>query len=210
MQIVKTPKLVQKIFPSICWKKETNAREIYLTFDDSPTPKFTSWILRLLNSLSLKATFFCVGKKSLEYPSVISEIIKEGHQIGNHSYSHKNGFLSTTKSYLEDIEKCKTALPYTSLFRPPYGKIYPWQIMRLRKEYKIIMWDILSYDFKSNMTKKKLKSNVLENVGNGSIIVFHDNKKSEKILKDSLKEILIELKNKGFEFKLLCSDAKEV
>lgn len=58
MQIVKTPKFVQSLSPSLVWKKENSEKEIYLTFEDSPTPKFTYWILNLLSSLYIKATFF--------------------------------------------------------------------------------------------------------------------------------------------------------
>ena len=72
------------------------------------------------------------------------------------------------------------------------------------------MWDLLSYDFQKDMTKEKLKKNVLNNVKNGSIIVFHDNQKSKKLLQSSLHEILIELKNKRFIFKLFSSNTKEV
>ena len=58
MQIVKTPKFVPLLFSSLVWKKENSEKEIYLTFEDSPTPKFTYWILNLLSSLNIKATFF--------------------------------------------------------------------------------------------------------------------------------------------------------
>lgn len=208
--MIQSPRIIERVFPSICWKKKTIKKDLYLTFDDSPSPRFTYWLLNLLSSLSIQATFFCIGKKSEKYPQIISKIIDEGHQIGNHSYSHKNGFLSTTISYLEDIEKCRNVLPPTSLFRPPYGNIYPWQIRKISKNYQIIMWDVLSYDYKKNITPKKLKWNVLSKLQNGSIIVFHDNKESEKILKTCLKEILCDLKKRGFKFKLLCSNAEKI
>ena len=126
MRIVKIPKIIQSLIPSLVWRKQTKKKEIYLTFDDSPTPKFTLWILDLLNILKIKATFFCVGKSSEQHPEIIDAILKNGHQIGNHTYSHKNGFLCCTQTYLEDIEKCKNALPNTNLFRPPFGNMYPW------------------------------------------------------------------------------------
>ena len=203
MQIVKTPKFVQLLYPSLVWKKENSKKEIYLTFDDSPTPEFTLWILNLLSRLNIKATFFCVGEMSEKYPEIIAAIIKDGHQIGNHTHTHINGYYSTTKSYLAEMDKCRKVLPKTNLFRPPYGKMYPWQISRIKEKYKIIMWDVLSYDFKLNISSNQLKNNVLNNVENGSIIVFHDNKNSEEILKENLKEILLQLKEKGFVFALI-------
>jgi len=200
VQIVKTPKFVQSFFPSLVWSQANSKKEIYLTFDDSPTPKFTLWILNLLSSLSIKATFFCIGESAERHPEIIDEILNNGHQIGNHTYSHKNGMLSYNNTYLKDIEKCKNILPNTNLFRPPFGKIYPWQIRKIKEKHKIIMWDVLSYDFTENISDKKLKKNILKNTESGSIIVFHDNKKSEKILKENLEEILKTLLGRGFKF----------
>ena len=203
MLFVKTPLFIQKLFPSILFRKETTLKQVYLTFDDGPTEGFTHWILKLLGSLNIRATFFCVGKNAEHNPHIISDILKEGHKIANHTYSHKNAFLSSTKSYLKDIEKCKNVLRETDLFRPPYGKLYPWQILKIQKHYKIVMWDILSYDFQKNITTDRLQKNVLDNLENGSIIVFHDNIKSEKILKKCLEDTLVKIKEKGYAFSTL-------
>ncbi|MGY8986975.1 MAG: polysaccharide deacetylase family protein [Flavobacteriales bacterium] len=203
MQIVKVPQLIQYLFPSIIWKGKTDEKILHLTFDDSPTSEFTYWILNLLEKLNIKATFFCVGESAEKYPKIILSILDKGHQIGNHTYSHKNGFLSCNKSYLQDVEKCRNVMPNTNLFRPPYGKITPFQIRKVKENYKIIMWDVLSYDFDKKITEEKVKSNVLNNVENGSIIVFHDNKKSKKILKLCLEEILQNLIKKGYRFKTI-------
>ena len=179
MLFVKTPLFIQNFFSSILFRKKTTLKQVFLTFDDGPTEVFTHWILKLLGNLNIKATFFCVGKHAQQNPNIISDILKRGHRIGNHTYSHKNAFFSSTKSYLNDIEKCNDVLAKTDLFRPPYGKILPWQILTIQKYFKIVMWDVLSYDFKKNISAEKLQSNVLDNLENGSIIVFHDNIKSE-------------------------------
>ena len=203
MLFAKTPEFIKKIFPGLIWDIPNKSKEIYLSFDDSPTPEFTYWILDLLSSLNIKATFFCVGESSEKYPEIIAAIIKDGHQIGNHTHTHINACYTSTKSYLDEIEKCSKVLPKTNLFRPPYGKMYPWQISEIREKYKIVMWDVLSNDFKKNISSHQIKTNVLNNVKNGSIIVFHDNKKSEEILKENLQEILLKLKEKGFVFSLI-------
>ena len=203
MQFVKTPNFIKRLFPNLIWDIPNNKKKIYLSFDDSPTPEFTYWILNLLSSLNIKATFFCVGETSERYPEIIDRIINEGHKIGNHTYSHLNGCYHKVESYISDIERCSKVLSETHLFRPPYGKIYPWQIRKIQEKYKIIMWDILSYDFERNINSSKLKSNVLNNVKSGSIIVFHDNKNSEEILKENLKDIVLKLQEKGFVFGLI-------
>ena len=203
MFFTKTPKLIQKLFPSLTWKINSIEKEVFITFDDGPTPEFTQWLLNLLNSLNIKSTFFCIGEKAKRHPNIISEILKQGHSIGNHTFSHNNGWVSTTDSYIKEIKKCSNFVNETNLFRPPYGKIYPWQIKKIIKNYKIIMWDILSYDFKKSQTSEKFQKNILNNIEKGSIIVFHDNKNSEKILKENLEDVLKKIRKKGFSFSTL-------
>ena len=91
-------------------------------------------------------------------------------------------------------------MPNNNIFRPPYGKISPLQIKYLKKKYKIILWDVLGWDFLSNTTPKKIKENVLKNTTSGSIIVLHNNRKSAQNIKIVLKEIIKELKQKKFLF----------
>ena len=122
------------------------------------------------------------------------------HDQENHSFSHKNGWLTKHDTYIKDIKRCQQLMKDNNLFRPPYGKISLRQQNSINKQYKIILWDILSMDFKENITKEKIIDNVLENVEPGSIIVFHNNLKSFANLKLTLKEIILELKKNGFVF----------
>ena len=194
------PKFIRFFFPSIIWRKENSQNNIWLTFDDGPSPKVTPFILNTLKEEGVKATFFLVGKQIDQYPELFKQIISDGHVIANHSYSHKNGWRSNNINYLHDIEKCQKLMPHNKLFRPPYGKIYPLQIKLLKKKYKIILWDVLSWDFSLINSAKKVKENVLRNTKSGSIIVFHNNQKSFKKLKEILKETIRELKQKKFAF----------
>ena len=93
-------------------------------------------------------------------------------------------------------------MPQNKLFRPPYGKIKPSQIKKLKKKYKIILWDVLSGDYSILNSAKKTKQNVLQNTESGSIIVFHNNQKSFITLKKVLKETIQELKKQGFLFSI--------
>jgi peptidoglycan/xylan/chitin deacetylase (PgdA/CDA1 family) len=197
---VTTPKFIQALFPSLVWRKETLNKEIWLTFDDGPNPEVTPWILSVLKKENVKATFFLVGQQIEEFPELVGAIIKEGHIIGNHSYSHKNGWLTNKEKYLEDIENCQVLMPNNKLFRPPYGKITKAQITELKEKYQIILWDILSYDFKQNTSPKKVQENIITNSTAGSIIVMHNNQKSFKNLQTILKDTIQELKAKGYNF----------
>ena len=135
----KMPIILPQLFPSLIWKKSTIEKKVWLTFDDGPTPKITPFVLDTLLFYNVKATFFCLGKQVLKHPEILQRIKAEGHSIGNHSYSHPNGFTACTNKYLEDVKKCQQIIPETKLFRPPFGNIYPWQITKLKKEYKIIL-----------------------------------------------------------------------
>ena len=198
--LLNTPEFLKYFFPSLVWRKETSKKKIWLTFDDGPSEETTPFILNILKKENIKATFFLIGKKIEKHPHLFKQIILDGHIIGNHSYSHQNGWLCTTSSYLNDIQKCQKLMPQNYLFRPPYGKISPFQIRKIKKRYKIILWDVLSWDFLQNTTTKKIQENVLQNTKAGSIIVFHNNQKSLKNLKPILQETIHKLKTKGFLF----------
>jgi peptidoglycan/xylan/chitin deacetylase (PgdA/CDA1 family) len=198
--LVQTPKFIQALFPSLIWRKETKNKEVWLTFDDGPDPEVTPWILAVLNKENVKATFFLIGEQIEQYPELVGSIINEGHAIANHSYSHKNGWLCGKEKYIADIEKCQELIPKNTLFRPPYGKITKAQISALKVKYKIILWDVLGWDFQQKTTPEDVKKNIQNNTKAGSIIVLHNNQKSFKNLQPILEETIQILKEKGFSF----------
>ena len=197
---VTIPKFIQALFPSLVWRKETLDKEIWLTFDDGPTPEVTPCILSVLKKENVKATFFLVGQQIEEFPELVGAIIKDGHTIANHSYSHKNGWITNKEKYLEDIENCQALMPNNKLFRPPYGKVTKVQIAVLKEKYKIILWDVLSYDFKQNTSSKKVQENIIQNTTSGSIILMHNNLMSFKNVKPILEKTIQKLKAKGYNF----------
>lgn len=202
MLLPKTPNIAKKVFPRLIWNKTTDQKEVYLTFDDGPTPEITAWVMRCLNNYNAKATFFCLGKNVVLYPDIFNELVREGHSVGNHSYSHKNAWKTPAKEYLLDIESCEKVF-HSKLFRPPYGKLKPGIRTKILKNYDIVMWDILSYDFDPEISGQTCVDNVLNNIKPGAIVVFHDSKKAAKNLKYSLPIVLQHLKNKGYEMKAL-------
>lgn len=196
----KAPSILRKLFPSLIWNIATNEKKVWLTFDDGPHPKTSPFILDILKEYNIKATFFCVGKNIEKNPEIFERIKTDGHSIGNHSYSHLNGFTTSRNRYLQDVEKCQKLMPNTKLFRPPFGKIYSWQMTKLKCKYKIIMWDVMAWDFDNNISPERCLKNVTDNVKEGSVIVFHDNEKSFKNLQYALVKTINHLKEKGFIF----------
>jgi len=189
MYLPKTPIIAKKIFPKLTWDNKNKEQAVYLSFDDGPTPSITHWVLDLLNQYQAKATFFCLGKNVVLYPEIFERIIKEGHSIGNHTYNHLNAWNTPKEKYLNDIKSCERVF-HSKLFRPPYGKLKPGLRTKILKDYKIIMWDIMTYDFDQSLSPNQCIENVCKHVQAGSIIVMHDSLKAEKNLKGSLPSIL--------------------
>ncbi len=201
---VKTHRTIKKIFSNYVWDIPNTENNVYLTFDDGPTPEITQWTLNHLKNYNAKATFFCIGDNIRKHPEVFKELLKDGHSIGNHTFNHLNGWKTNTKEYIENTklfeeEYSKLTHEKCTLFRPPYGKIKPSQSKILRKmNYKIILWDVLSVDFDAAITPEQCLENVLQNISAGSIIVFHDSVKAYSNLEYVLPRTLEFLKQKGF------------
>ncbi|QTD36758.1 polysaccharide deacetylase family protein [Polaribacter batillariae] len=196
----RTPAFIARIFSKYTWRFSSDKKEIYLTFDDGPTPVITDFVLAELKKYQAQATFFCIGKNIKKYPEIFKRIISDGHSIGNHTQNHLNGWKSKNNIYIDDFLECDKVLQEkTKLFRPPYGKIKKKQASEIFKRgYKIVMWSVLSADFDTAISEEKCLQNVLKNTKNGSIIVFHDSVKAAEKLRYALPKILKEFSKKGF------------
>ena len=204
----KTPRLIMRIFSKYTWRFSFNKKEIFLTFDDGPTPVITEFILSELKKYEAKATFFCIGKNITKQPEIFEKIISDGHAIGNHTQNHLNGWRTDDQEYINNVLDCENVISSSiknaensKLFRPPYGKIMSSKArMLFRKEYRIIMWDVLSGDFNTSITKEQCLQNVLKNTRKGSIIVFHDSIKAAERMRYTLPIVLKIFTEKGFTF----------
>lgn len=172
-----------------------------LTFDDGPVP-LTEWVLDQLQAHGVKATFFCVGDNILKHPAIFERIKAEGHLVANHTLHHVKGFRHTTAAYLSEVDACEQ-LTGTRYFRPPYGQLKVSQYRALLKRgFKIVMWDVISYDYEKILPLQCL-TNVLKHAREGSVLLFHDNIKAENNLRFTLPKILSHYQEKGFQFKTL-------
>ncbi|RAR48129.1 polysaccharide deacetylase family protein [Flavobacterium lacus] len=208
---IKTNPIIKRIFSNYVWSIPNNEKKVFLTFDDGPTPEITKWVLEQLKAYDCKATFFCIGNNIEKHPELFNQLITEGHAIGNHTFNHVKGWNTPNKTYIKEVEKCEELMKATSiktlpskLFRPPYGKIKPLQSIKLRKlGYKIIMWDVLSADYKKEISREKCLENVLKNVESGSIIVFHDSIKAFANLEYVLPKTLQFLSENGYQCEII-------
>ena len=132
---VKTNRFVKWLFSNQTWYLPNSENKIYLTFDDGPTPEVTEWVLEILKQQEIKATFFCIGKNVLQYPAIYNRILDEGHQVGNHTQHHLNGWKTHTTIYLADVAEASTYIN-SNLFRPPYGRIKASQVKGIGESLK--------------------------------------------------------------------------
>lgn len=195
----KTPYLLRFLFPNLMWDIKTKKKEIYLTFDDGPNPLVTPKVLDILDQYNARATFFCVGKNVNKYPDTYQRILQKGHKTGNHTYNHLKGWKTPNSDYYDSIEKC-AALVDSHLFRPPHGQIKPVHIPHLKKQYKIIMWSVLTKDYLLKESPEKCLKNSIQSTRPGSIVVFHDSNKAAEKMFYILPRYLEYFSKKGFSF----------
>lgn len=138
---------------------------VYLTFDDGPHVKSTPVLLNLLSNYGIKATFFVIGRNAESYPNLLQQIQKEGHLLGNHTYSHLRGANTPFKVYIDDVIKCFKIVK-TRIFRPPYASVTLRQYYTLRKMFHIFFWTWDSKDYQQKINTKKVQL--------PAIMLFHD------------------------------------
>ena len=200
MFIEQPPLLYRIFFPEAIWRiKRKQQRVVYLTFDDGPIPEVTPWVLDTLDKYNVKATFFMVGDNVRRHPWIFEDIKKRGHSFGNHTMHHLKGLKVSTQHYLNDINKASKYID-SCLFRPPHGLMRPSQARAIKKNYNIVMHDLVTRDYSHKLNGEEVLNNVKKYARNGSIIVFHDSLRAERNLKFALPRAIEWLKNEGYEF----------
>ncbi|MDR0542639.1 MAG: polysaccharide deacetylase family protein [Dysgonamonadaceae bacterium] len=202
MWIERPPFFYRALFPGACWRFNKDEKVVFLTFDDGPIPEMTPWVLDVLDTYGIQAVFFCVADNVRKYPEIYQEILARGHRTGNHTFHHLQGLKVTTKTYLKDVEEA-AGLIDSKLFRPPYGHIRLPQFFKLRNDYTIILWDVVTRDYSRLMTPEQVFNNVKKYVRNGSVIVFHDSLKGGEKTRYALPRSIEWLLEQGYQFKLI-------
>ncbi len=206
---IRLPRFLNRCFPSAIWRASVETKEVFLTFDDGPVPEVTPWVLDLLKKEDIKACFFCVGENVKRHPDVYRWVLREGHQVGNHTFNHLQGLKTKDPAFLSNVEKASQYIN-SCLFRPPHGWMRRSQYEQLSLTYTVVMWDIISGDYRKELTPKDVIKNVLKTVRPGSIIVFHDSIKAQKNLEVALPVIIRKLKRKGYSFGKLTENNRQM
>lgn len=201
----KTPFWIKKLYNKLIWDMPAGRKTLYLTFDDGPDRNLTPFVLDELDKYNAKATFFCIGRNLADHPDIYADIISRGHSTGNHTYDHLDGWKTGNAVYEENVNQASDLIN-SDLFRPPYGHIRVSQSKRLRMRpnpLRVVMWSVLSGDFDTGLSPEKCCRNVINNAGNGSIVVFHDSRKAELRLRYVLPLVLKHFSELGFSFEAI-------
>jgi peptidoglycan-N-acetylglucosamine deacetylase len=199
MNLIRIPGILKKAFPEITWEVSSEKPALYLTFDDGPTPGVTPEVLSVLARFGASATFFCIGRNVERHPGIYRQILDAGHVTGNHTYSHLKGWFTPDREYYLDISLAAQFIR-SGLYRPAYGMITPRQLRHLKNTYKIVLWDIMSYDFAYNTSPEQCLKQVIRHARPGSVIVFHDSVKASEKLLYTLPRVMEHFGGKGYSF----------
>lgn len=197
MRLFRPLSVFDSLYPEAVFRIKTTEKRILLTFDDGPDPDSTPFIIELLKQSGTRAVFFCSGNKAERHPELISVLKLHGHIIGNHGYSHLNGWRTSISDYLSDTAR---ADEYTSsaLFRPPYGRITFSQYRALKSKYRVFFWSLMPYDFDPSFGSMNSLKILKRKTAPGSIIVLHDSPSS--CSRDILEEYIEFVISRGFSF----------
>jgi peptidoglycan/xylan/chitin deacetylase (PgdA/CDA1 family) len=179
-------------------------RRLALTFDDGPDPTRTPLLLDALAELGVKATFFLLGKKVEAHPELAARIAREGHEIGNHTYSHPYLPLASSERVARElaitdalIERATGVVP--AIARPPYGGRSPFNVKAFAKSGKrVVLWDLNSFDWKG-APADDVARRVVERARPGSIILMHEARDGGETTVDAVRMLVPELRARGFE-----------
>ncbi len=188
---------------NIIKEADTKEKVIALTFDDGPSPSFTSKILDLLKIYNAKGTFFIIGEQAEKMPDLVKRQIKEGHEIGNHMYRHREVFQMPIPEIKADLEQSNQVIRSITgkkirLYRPTSG-YYNESIVGMAwgLEYLVVLWSIDSKDW-SGLKPSSIALKILKTVKPGSIILFHDLGGYRDTTVKTLEIILPELARRGY------------
>ncbi|MBX3190849.1 MAG: polysaccharide deacetylase family protein [Labilithrix sp.] len=170
-----------RMFADAIIRGPRDARGVVLTFDDGPDPEHTREVLDLLDGHAAKATFFVIGHKAEKHPELVSEIVRRGHEVGVHGFSHDR-FLSLrgTKHVRDDLNKAVRVLENITgktpaLFRPPIGHTNP-TIARVADELDltVVGWSVGARDGIARTKPEDVVSRVGRGLRDGAIVLLHD------------------------------------
>jgi peptidoglycan/xylan/chitin deacetylase (PgdA/CDA1 family) len=175
----------QSMAPTGQWYGKTftglprGARQIALTYDDGPNDPHTLRLLEVLTKHGVQATFFLIGCYVRQRPEIAREIVKAGHVVGNHTFSHPLLIFKSETEIRRELSQCRTALQdaigqHSNLFRAPFGGRRP-AVLRVAHELGLdpVMWNVTGYDWNAPPAEV-IERKVTRRIRGGDVILLHD------------------------------------
>lgn len=201
IRLARPPTIGRLIYRGALFRISTTEKVLCLTFDDGPCPDSTPFLLDILEEqYNVKAVFFCNGRAAETYPWLMERIRLGGHLIGNHGYDHLDGWTTGLKEYCANAYQA-ALLTSDTLFRPPYGRIRPCQYKRLKRSFRVMFWDIMSFDFDKEFGAERSLKLLERKIRPGSVIVMHDTPSSSCL--SFINDFIQASTSKGYRFELL-------
>ncbi len=192
------------MIPLPVFKKKSAA--VYLTFDDGPAEATTPDLLQLLKEFEVRATFFVIGMRAELYPGLVHQAYEEGHEIGNHSYSHRLMLFKSPRFYSEEIRKTDRIIKNIigarpTLFRPPFGKFGPGLLRALSgTQHELVLWSQSTRDFHARATSETIYGRLQKGCRPGHIVLMHDGHSNSRKTLAALERLLHNLQDREVEF----------
>jgi peptidoglycan/xylan/chitin deacetylase (PgdA/CDA1 family) len=189
------------LYPEIQWRSVCN--KVLLTIDDCPNAGLTEQILRVLDDLQIKALFFAIGRNIRQTGNLLREVSSNGHEIGNHSFSHRNLNKLTIAEVHDELKETLDLITKITgtpprYFRPPYGR-FSRRILREAQagNMQTVLWSLITYDYKNDVNLLKFTFRYLRN---DAIVVMHDNVKNASVIRDGIYSLNDYIQRHNFEF----------
>jgi peptidoglycan/xylan/chitin deacetylase (PgdA/CDA1 family) len=195
-----------QLFGETFSRLDTDERVVALTFDDGPSPRWTEAVLEMLHREGVRGTFFLIGESVDEHPELARAIVQAGHEVGNHSYSHKRMVLHSPGFVRTEVERTDAALRRAGwqgqiLFRSPFCKklvVLPHYLARNGRVN--VFWDVEADSGDAARDASRMVSRVLSQTKAGSVILMHVMYDARAASREALPSIVRGLRVRGFEF----------
>jgi peptidoglycan/xylan/chitin deacetylase (PgdA/CDA1 family) len=183
---------------------DTDRKLVALSFDDGPTPQGVAAVLPVLRAHGARATFFLIGQEMAARPGLAGQIVAEGHEIGNHSYSHRRMMGLFPDGYVEEIARTEALLRREGatgpiLFRPPFGKKLTGLPVAVRHAGEhMVTWDVEDPTGEAAADAQAYARHMVDRVRPGSILLIHPMYAGGETARAALPIILAELTRRGY------------